>query len=251
MTDISPEKNRLIEAVVFDMDGLLLDSEVIARDTFVETCHDFELEPDVDLFMRCVGVNAEGAARILAHGLGDRVDSEAFDRTWDRKYTRSATGGPIPLKAGVRELLEQINRADLPMAVATSSKTGDARDRLELTGLLGAFALIVGGDQVERSKPDPQIFLKAAAGLRVAPEKCLVLEDSENGVKAAVGAGMTVIQVPDLVPPSPELKQLGHRIVHSLLVLRRISQRNYHEGCSGRQRASSTRRDGLWDSTQR
>jgi beta-phosphoglucomutase-like phosphatase (HAD superfamily) len=82
--------------------------------------------------------------------------------------------------------------------------------------LLDYFEIVIGGDQVERGKPDPDIYLKAASALSAAPSKCLALEDSTNGVKAAVAAGMTVVQIPDLVQPNEELLQLGHIVLSSL-----------------------------------
>jgi beta-phosphoglucomutase-like phosphatase (HAD superfamily) len=102
------------------------------------------------------------------------------------------------------------------MAVATSTRTKRATEKLGDAGLLDYFKIVIGGDQVEQGKPDPEIYLKAASALSSAPSRCLALEDSANGVKAAVAAGMTVVQIPDLVPPSDELLQLGHIVLSSL-----------------------------------
>ena len=204
-------------AVIFDMDGLLLDSEVIARDTFFDACRHFGLDLDLDLFIRCVGSNAQQTSRILADGLRGRIDSSDFDRVWSEEYSRAVTANPIPLKEGVEEIIDHVQGAGVPMAVATSSAGAESRGKLRRAGILDAFRLIVGGDQTERSKPEPDIFLKAATDLDVDPTRCLAIEDSENGVRAAVAAGMTVVQVPDLVPISPALTGLGHYVVDSLL----------------------------------
>ena len=205
------------EAVIFDMDGLLLDSERIALNAFSETCLYFEFEPDVELFKRCIGTNAEMGEQVLLEGLPEAVDHKAFGNVWSQKYTERTTDKPVPLKTGAAELIAHIKELGIPIAVATSTRTQRAKQKLGDAGILDAFTLIVGGDQVEKSKPHPDIYLTAAEKLGADPGNCLALEDSENGVKSAFAAGMTVVQVPDLVAPSSSLKELGHIIVGSLL----------------------------------
>lgn len=205
------------KAIIFDMDGLLLDSERIALNAFTETLHHFDQEPDNELFKRCIGTNAEMSGKIIREGLQDKVDHAVFNKIWDQKYTEKTTDKPIPLKTGVTELLAQIKEIKIPAAVATSTKTHKAEHKLRNADILDVFSFIVGGDQVERSKPHPDIYLKAAEKLGANPRNCLAFEDSENGVKSAFAAGLTVVQVPDLVAPSPSLEHLGHIIVDSLL----------------------------------
>jgi len=204
------------QAVIFDMDGLLLDSEAIAFAAFRETCGHFALGDQTHVFMRCIGTNAEAGERVLEEGLRGRADHLAFNRLWQENYLRTVTRAPIPLKPGVTELLAALQAASVPLAVATSTRSDRARQKLRDAGIDSAFQAIVGGDQVARSKPHPDIYLKAADDLRARPGECLALEDSENGVRAALGAGMTVIQIPDLVEPSPELRALGHAVLQSL-----------------------------------
>src|SRR5207253_2615312 len=112
--------------------------------------------------------------------------------------------------------LDHLDSLQIPVAVATSTKSARAMQKLGDAGIGGRFKAVIGGDQVENSKPHPDIYLKAAAALGVLAEKCLALEDSENGVRSAFSAGMTVIQVPDLVEPSEALRSLGHVILGSL-----------------------------------
>mgnify|MGYP000072935976 CR=1 FL=1 len=102
------------------------------------------------------------------------------------------------------------------MAVATSTRTDRAKVKLSDSGILDYFDIIIGGDQVSNSKPDPEIYLKAASELSSEPSKCLAFEDSPNGVKSAVAAGLTVIQVPDLVQPDEDLLKMGHIVLGSL-----------------------------------
>jgi len=114
------------------------------------------------------------------------------------------------------ELLEHVKRIQIPVAVATSTRSTHALDRLAKAGLLDYFEFVVGGDQVKNSKPNPEIYLTATEKLQCDPKNCLAFEDSENGVRAALGAGLRVIQVPDLVVPSAEVVALGHTILASL-----------------------------------
>lgn len=207
---------RQFQAVIFDMDGLLLDTERIALSSFIDTCAQFGLGDQMDLFIRCIGTNQALGQQVLREGLGGRVDPLHFEHVWDTKYVKRTSNTPIPLKDGAIELLQQVATLQIPTAVATSTASARAAQKLRDAGISNYFAAIVGGDQVANSKPCPDIYLRAAAILRVKPETCLALEDSDNGVRSALSAGMTVVQVPDLVQPSPDVRALGHIVLHSL-----------------------------------
>lgn len=203
-------------AVIFDMDGLLLDTERIALAAFTQTCGLFGLGDETALFMRCVGTNQVLGEQVLQQGLAGKADALAFGREWDARYLEATQHKPIPLKSGAVEFLDHVHSIHLPVAVATSTATLRATQKLRDAGILARFRAVVGGDQVEHSKPQPDIYLRAAQLLHVAPEHCLALEDSENGVRSAHAAGMTVVQIPDLIAPSPELQALGHTILPNL-----------------------------------
>ena len=205
-----------ITAVVFDMDGLLLDSETLARAAFDDTCRHFGLGDQTALFMRCVGINQERGKQVLKEGLRGKADNLAFGRLWNAKCGEYMSDAVIPLKSGAAELLQDFTSAGILMAVATSTPNPRATQMLRNAGMQQRFAVVVTGDQIERSKPLPDIYLRAAELLGVGPETCLALEDSENGVRSALAASMTVIQVPDLVKPSDEVRKLGHTIMETL-----------------------------------
>ena len=205
------------KAVIFDMDGLLLDSEKLALKAFNSTCESYDLGDLSDLFKQCIGTNNVLGRSILQNGLEGLVDFEVFHQSWEALYLEATTAKPVPLKEGVVELLQHIQSLKIPMAVATSTKTTLAKDKLSHSELIHWFDVIIGGDQVAQSKPNPHIYLKASEALAVEASDCLALEDSANGVKAAVAAGMTVVQIPDLVQPNDELRQMGHIVLDSLL----------------------------------
>jgi HAD superfamily hydrolase (TIGR01509 family) len=214
---------KRFQAVIFDMDGLLLDSETLALAAFAEACGHFGLGDRREVFIRCIGTNADHGRRVLEDGLGELVDHQAFRQVWDECYARAIGDRPVPVKPGALDLLEYLLAADIPIAIATSTRLERAHLKLQGAGLLQRFPLIVAGDQVPRSKPHPDIYLRAAELLGVQPEKCLALEDSENGVRAALAAGMTVVQIPDLVEPSAEFRALGHIVLPSLHEVRGYS----------------------------
>jgi HAD superfamily hydrolase (TIGR01509 family) len=214
---LNPRSNlKEFDAVIFDMDGLLIDSEKIAFEAFAEVCARFALGDQSALFYKCIGTNRAAGEQLIKDGLEDKVDYIEFIAAWDALYISRTTNTKIPLKAGAQELLEHITSLEVPIGVATSSSTRRATQKLQDGGIFHYFKTIVGGEQVVKSKPNPDIFLRAAAVLGARAEKCLALEDSENGVTAAVSAGMVTIQIPDLVEPSNELKALGHIILPSL-----------------------------------
>jgi HAD superfamily hydrolase (TIGR01509 family) len=207
---------RRFEAIIFDMDGLLLDTERIAQSAFLETCRELGVCGQDELFIRCIGTNQARGREVLRAGLQGQADFLRFEQVWEAKYVERISHGPIPVKEGALELLERVLSLRIPAAVATSTRTARAQEKLRKSGILDRFQTVVGGDQVRNSKPAPDIYLRAAEVLSARPEACLALEDSENGVRAAVSAGMTVVQIPDLVQPSPDLLALGHIVLPSL-----------------------------------
>lgn len=208
-----------IKAVIFDMDGLLLDTEIIALNTFQEACQLNNFEPQIEVYLNCIGTNVAKTKEILKAGYGEHFPYDDIRQAWFEKYENAITNHPIPLKIGVQSFLQFVQEADKKLAVATSTPYDIAIGKLKSTGLYSFFEAIIGGDQVKQGKPDPEIYLTAAEMIDERPEHCLVLEDSDNGVRAAHSAGMQVIQIPDLKKPDYEVKDLGHLILPSLKVV--------------------------------
>jgi HAD superfamily hydrolase (TIGR01509 family) len=204
------------DAVIFDMDGTLLDTERVAQEAFFGACEELGVTPRQDLLLRCVGAAEPIARRIIQEGYGPDFDAETFFQVWSRNFNSLSQVTPARLKEGAVALLDAVAQLGLPMAIATSSGTQHAIEKLKRAGLLHRFRTVIGADQVQRPKPDPEVYLKAADILGVDPGACLAVEDSEYGVRAAHAAGMTVIQVPDMTQPTADLRALGHIVLASL-----------------------------------
>ena len=206
------------DAVIFDMDGLLLDSESIALTTFIEACRECGYQPDdLEPYYRCIGTNWPNATEILISGYGADFPFDAISKIWGEKYHRETLTKPVPLKEGVLKLLQYLEQEGVKRAVVTSSRKENSLIKLTNAEILHFFEFVLGGNEIANGKPHPEMYLTAAEKLNAAPDKCLAIEDSDNGVLAAFNAGMTVIQVPDLKQPSAEVKALGHIIAASLV----------------------------------
>ncbi|MDP6596684.1 MAG: HAD family phosphatase [Candidatus Poribacteria bacterium] len=203
------------DAIIFDMDGTLLDTERLSYLAFLEACreHEFEnMEKAEAVYRQCIGCNSTKLKQILREGFGKTLPPEFYER-WRRIYSRDAYEKAPPVKPGARELLSFLESRNMVMAVATSTKYINAIKKLKSTQLDHYFQTVVGGDQVEKSKPDPEIFQLTISSLQAHPSRCLALEDSNNGTLAAHSAGMFVYQIPDMLPPSEEVKTLvGNRL---------------------------------------
>ncbi|MBE7636022.1 HAD-IA family hydrolase [Sneathiella sp. P13V-1] len=206
------------KAVIFDMDGLLLDTEVVALRTFQQVCDELGIQFDRAIYNKCLGRNLQSTEKLLTREL-EGFETSTFMPLWTGLYHEEAVLRPVPTKEGVEDFLNALKNWDIPMAVATSSGQDKAASKLSNAGIDHFFHEVISGDMVENSKPDPEIYLKAAKAVGYHPTDCLALEDSDNGVKAAHSAGMLVFQIPDLVPPSPETEALGHNIVTSMTVV--------------------------------
>ncbi|QDQ28932.1 HAD family phosphatase [Chitinimonas arctica] len=201
-------------AILFDMDGLMIDSESAVLDCWRLASLDHGVHFDDSLLMSMVGLHEKLCHAILRQRFPE-LDIDAIALATDKRYSARVEQG-LPLKAGILPLLGWLDELGLPKAVATSTRRERAEQKLRQTGLIRHFQVVVTGSDVEHPKPAPDIYLLAARRLGVEPARCLVLEDSEPGVRAALAAGMTPIQIPDLSKPSAEVVALGHRILSSL-----------------------------------
>ena len=212
---------RAVHAVVFDMDGLLVDTEALVRDAMLAEAQAMGLELPMPVFLSMVGTNRASSEQILLGHFGDADVVARFHAGWTPRFYAVAEAG-IALKAGVVELLDHLDAAGLPYAVCTSSPHREVDRNLAPYGLKDRFAAIVAAGDYPRSKPHPDPFLAAAAALGVAPGHCLALEDSHNGVRAAHAAGMMTIMVPDLLDATPEIGALCVTVVQDLHEVRAL-----------------------------
>ena len=204
---------RPVHAVVFDMDGLLVDTEVLFRDAMFGAARAVGLELPPEVFLQMVGMNAQQAQGILTDHFGEGFQIEPYREQYLERFHAAADAG-VSLKAGVVELLDHLDAERLPRAIATSSPHWEV-DR-NLGPLKARFGAVIARGDYERGKPHPDPFLKAATAIGADPVHCLALEDSHNGVRAAHAAGMMTVMVPDLLEPTEEMHSLCVRILDSL-----------------------------------
>lgn len=203
------------QGVLFDMDGLLLDTERLVNECLVQTAATFDMHDLEQTFLDMIGFRGADSEAILRDGLAGRVDLEQFCAEADRQIDSELQKG-VPLKPRVEKLLQAIQALELPCAVASSTETNRIDMHLSDAGIRSFFSNIVGGDQVVQGKPSPEIYLKAAHAINVDPANCIAFEDSEPGTLAALAAGTTVVQIPDLIPPSDALRARGHIIAEDI-----------------------------------
>jgi len=215
-------KNRMIEGVIFDMDGLMVDTERLARVFWLRALEEFDARLTERQYLRIVGRTAVDSAKVLKEMLGaDFPVEECRARMRELYYADIAVNG-VPVMPGLLELVEFLKAESIGYAVATSTTREITARKLEITGLTSHFNTIVAGDEVTNGKPDPEIFLKAASLLGASPEKVVVLEDSRNGIRGAHAAKMIPVMVPDLIQPDDEIQSLAYAVVGSLHEAREV-----------------------------
>ena len=206
---------RKAHAVVFDMDGLLFNTEALYRDAIMAAAAEGKHDIPLAFYLSTIGMSGEATRTAFNERCGTAFDFDLFWTTASTQF-RDLSKLQLCLKAGVVELLDFLDEAGLPRAIATSSRHEDVQFNLGAQGLLHRFGTIIARGDYSRGKPYPEPFLKAAERLGVAPELCVALEDSYNGVRAAAGAGMMTVMVPDLLPPTAEMEELCVCIVEDL-----------------------------------
>ncbi|PXX58689.1 HAD superfamily hydrolase (TIGR01509 family) [Nocardia tenerifensis] len=205
-----------VRAVVFDMDGLLIDSESLAMESLVSAGAELGYEMPIDFCRSMIGVPADRCRTLAAAAYGRGFPLDEYFDLHDEHLRRLVDGGRLATKPGAVALLDALDAQGVPKAIATSSSRERADHHLELAGLAGRFDAVVTRQDVTKGKPDPEPYLKAMAALGGEAETTLALEDSTNGLRAACAAGLRCILVPDLVQPTEESRRLAHRLYPDL-----------------------------------
>ena len=205
-----------MDAVIFDLDGLLADTEIISLKVYQELLKDFGIPFTEETYSREYSGHREeeNVQRFL-----DTYDLPwNFDQTLEKVYELEARilAKGVNLKKGAKNLLAFLQREGIPIALATSSVESRARMILDSNGILSLFDHLVFAKDVKRSKHYPDIFLKACSDLNVLPESCLVLEDSEAGIEVASRAGISVICIPDLKIPAQSFLNKTEQVFQDL-----------------------------------
>ncbi|MFD2205725.1 HAD family hydrolase [Kiloniella antarctica] len=210
-----------LQAVVFDMDGVLIDSEILYLKAAKAAAHELGFIFSDDLHQSIVGSPQEICDKKIHEAMGPEFPFADYNRLYSQIVT-AEFHRDIPIKPGVRELLSLLRTLEIPIAVATSTDRGAANDHLSRAELAPYFRAIITRDDVSRGKPHPEPYLLAANTLGVDAKYCLALEDSHNGVRSAHGAGMQTIMVPDMLPATKEISDLCIAVMNDLHRVREI-----------------------------
>ena len=210
------QENGTVRAIVLDMDGLMIDTEPLYKRSMQQTARKLGYDLSDEFMLSLVGRQDSDCRRLIASRFGDGFPQDAFWSGWPKIWRQIASTEGIARKPGLEELLSFLSETRLPAALATSTYREQAEFSLSAASVEYPFVHMVTGDQIGHGKPAPDIFLEAARRLGISPQHCVALEDSENGIRSAAAAGMTAIMVPDLIPPSDEIRRLANHVLESL-----------------------------------
>ena len=205
------------QAVVFDMDGVIFDTERLVIEFWKEVAKKHNIPNIEHTCIQCLGTNRVRTREIFLENYGADFPFDPYCAEVTELFNTHYKGVPLPTKPGVRELLSYLQEQDIKVGLASSTAQHLVRDEIGTAGLLPYFQTLVCGDMVEHSKPAPDIFLKACEILNADPTKSIAIEDSFNGIRSAHCAGMTPIMVPDQVQPTDEIRALAFHVMPSLL----------------------------------
>ena len=193
------------KAVIFDMDGVIFDTEKVYLDIWIEVFEKYGYKMTKELYVNVMGTGRKNVIKTFLENFGDDLPIEKMYEEKDNQLFYRIENQGIPLKEGVKELFSMLKEKNYKIALATSAKKERVEKQIKDKWLKESFDAIVCGDDVEKGKPSPDIFLKAAKEIDVEPENCFVVEDSPAGIKAAFSGGMKGIHVEDLKVADEEI----------------------------------------------
>lgn len=207
----------MIKNIVFDMDGVLIDTESIYMKCWKVLAERMNLPHVEEVARQCIGVTVNETEALFQKTYGQTHPCESYVQAAnDIFYEKEANEG-IPVKPGVYSLFEYLKKNHFRIALASSTKEEAVRRQMNALGLIHYFDALVCGDMVKRSKPNPDIYLKACELLSVRPQDCFAVEDSFHGIRAAHDAGMKAVMIPDLLQPTEEILKLTYCKFDSLM----------------------------------
>lgn len=209
--------NMKDDAVVFDMDGVIFDSEKMVIICWKEVAQKYGIENIEYACKQCLGTNKDASRARFKEIYGQDFPYDTYKAEMSALFHERCSGGKLPLKPGVNELLEYLKSQKKKIALASSTRREVVLRELEDGGVLSYFDKVICGDMVERSKPFPDIYLKACEEIGVEPEMAVAIEDSYNGIRSANRAGLQSIMVPDLIEANDEMRDLSKIVLNSLI----------------------------------
>lgn len=212
-------------AVVFDMDGVIFDSERAVMACWLEIADKYGIENIEKPYFACTGTTMQRTREIMLETYGEDFPYDTYAKEASLRYHEKYDGGRLPMKPGVVELLRYLKEEGKKIALASSTRRQTVMNQLRDAKILDYFDAVICGDMVTRSKPAPDIFLKACEELGVVPERAYAVEDSYNGIRSAYAGGLRPVMVPDLLPANEEMVELAEVILPSLLAVREYLRR--------------------------
>ena len=209
-----------MKSIVFDMDGVILDSERIASGIWHELAAEYGLTDMDEVYPLCIGVTKTVSAGIFAERYGKDFPYGEFIGKSAERFRAYYQENGMPLKKGVVSLLDFLREEGYQIALASSTAQEKVRTQLGEAGVLSYFDAVICGDMLKKSKPEPDIYLLACRSLGVSPKDAYAVEDSYNGIRSAYRAGMRALMVPDMLPPTEEMERLAYRILPDLDAVR-------------------------------
>ncbi len=196
-----------IKGVLFDMDGVIFDTEKAYLETWTKVFKSYGYDLKRETYISIMGTGRDNAVRTFKEAFGEDIPMEDMYKDKDRILKEIIESGSVPLKPGAVEILTYLRENNVKTALATSAKMWRAETQLKMSGIKDMFDKITCGDEIKNLKPDPDIFLKSAQKLALNPDECIVIEDSPAGIQAAFNAGMYGIHVEDLKEADATIKK--------------------------------------------
>lgn len=217
-------------AVIFDMDGIIFDSEQLVLDSWEKVGKKYGIADVRQTLTDCIGTNKKKTEEIVYAHYGKDFDFGKYSKEASLLFREYVAENGLPIKKGVRELLQYLKEQETSVGLASSTRLAVVEEELQQAGLYDYFQVVVGGDQLKRSKPEPDIYLMACEKMGVSPQNAYAVEDSYNGIRAAYSAGMMPVMVPDLLPATEEMYAKSIAVFDDLLqVMQFFAERNV--GC--------------------
>ena len=206
-----------MKAIVFDMDGVLFDTERVCRDCWVTISEEYGIRDMFEVFPLCIGRNRLGSGEVMREHYGEDFPYDEFREKASQLFWKTLEEQGNPWKKGVKEILDFLKEKNWRVGLASSTGREAVLRHLEKEGLRDYFSVVIGGDQIVNSKPAPDIYLLACRELGADPKETFAIEDSYHGIRSAYRAGMKPIMVPDLLPVTEEMEELCEVIKEDLL----------------------------------